>query len=177
MNWWSILKAHPRLVELLGNRDEVIVPLANEEEVIELWNSSNPNDPPFQSRAQKKLDRDYPIDTWFGVVKNIEGEPRLVAVGGYAKRMGKGGKQFAYVGGLRSALKGYGRKIREHYISQLSGIPKIAGFTEMGASRFDSANRPETHEVIPDEVLDYFRNETRYAAWDIKKTNEWMVWV
>ena len=67
--------------------------------------------------------------------------------------------------------------IRDHYVGQLQGIPKIAGFTKKGAERFDSGNRPETHEVIPDEVLDYFRNATRYHAWDIKKTTDWMVWI
>lgn len=177
MTWWNIIKAHPRLVQLLGDEDEKIVQLANEAEVVELFNASNPKVGPYETRAAKGLENDYPIDTFFGVVKRVEGEPRLVAVGGYAKRKGKNGKTFAYVGGLRSALTGYGKMIRDHYVGQLQGIPKIAGFTKKGAERFDSGNRPETHEVIPDEVLDYFRNATRYHAWDIKKTTDWMVWI
>ena len=177
MSWWNIIKAHPRLVQLLGDENEKIVQLANEAEVVELFNASNPQVDPYETRAAKGLENDYPIDTWFGVIARIEGEPRLVSVGGYAKRRGKNGKPFAYVGGLRSAEKGYGSKIRNHYVSKLQGIPKIAGFTKKGAERFDSGNRPETHEVIPDEVLDYFRNATRYHAWDIKKTTDWMVWI
>ena len=89
MSWWNIIKAHPRLVQLLGDKDELIVQLANEAEVVELFNASNPQVDPYETRAAKGLENDYPIDTFFGVVKRVEGEPRLVAVGGYAKRKGK----------------------------------------------------------------------------------------
>ena len=86
MSWWNIIKAHPRLVQLLGDENEKIVQLANEAEVVELFNASNPQVDPYETRAAKGLENDYPIDTWFGVIAKIEGEPRLVSVGGYAKR-------------------------------------------------------------------------------------------
>ena len=64
VNWWDIIKVHPRLVELLGNEDEKIVQLANEAEVVELFNASNPQVDPYETRAAKGLENDYPIDTF-----------------------------------------------------------------------------------------------------------------
>ena len=72
MSWWDIIKAHPRLVQLLGNEDEKIVQLANEAEVVELFNASNPQVDPYETRAAKGLENDYPIDTFFGVVKELK---------------------------------------------------------------------------------------------------------
>ena len=45
----------------------------------------------------------------------------------------------------------------------------------MGALRFveGTPTQPETHEVIPDDVLDYFKNAQRYATWNVMKNNSW----
>jgi len=167
-------------VELLGNASEKLVKLADEEEMIELWNASNPTIP-MQSRDSRGL-QNYPIDEWYGYIKLVEGEPVLGTVGGYAIRQGKGGKPFAYIGGLKGndtpEFKGVPTNIvRPHYIKEVGKIPKISGLTEMGAVRYFEGTQPETHEVIPDDVLDYFRNDQRYTAWNIIKTKTWGVWV
>ena len=170
------------MVELLGNSSEKLVKLANEDEVIELWNASNP-ELQMQSRDSRGLKK-YPIDKWFGYIKTVEGKPVLGAIGGYAIRQGKEGKPFAYIGGIRgNRTKEFNRIpteiVRPAYLKEVEGIPKIAGFTNMGALRFveGTPTQPETHEVIPDDVLDYFKNAQRYATWNVMKNNSWGVWI
>jgi len=182
MSWWNLIKSHPRLLELLGNKKEILVKLSNESEMLELWNASNP-ELQMQSRSSRGLSN-YPIDTWFGLIKKVEGKPVLGAVGGYALRQGKEGKKFAYIGGIRGNrtkhFKGDASgKIRVKYLADLKGIPKIAGYTQMGKDAgFMSGEQPETHEVIPDEVLNFFKTSDRYDnRWDIKKNDSWIVWV
>ena len=182
MSWWTIIKSHPRLVEMIGNSSEKLVKLADEEEMIELWNASNP-ELQMQSRDSRGLQK-YPIDKWFGYIKIVEGKPVLGAVGGYAIRQGKEGKPFAYIGGIKGnktpEFKGIPTEIiRPTYLKEVEGIPKIAGLTNMGSLRFveGTPTQPETHEVIPDDVLEYFRNAQRYATWNVTKSNSWGVWV
>lgn len=183
MDWWTVIKSHPRLVELLGNSSEKLVKLADEEEMIELWNASNP-ELQIDSRASLGIAKTYPIDTWYGLIKKINEKPVLGVIGGYALRSGKNGKKFAYIGGIRNNrtrdFQGPPtQKLRDHYFSKLQGIPKIAGYTENGWRRFgQNANQPETHEIIPDEVLNFFRTSSRYDnRWSIQKNYDWGVWV
>lgn len=183
MSWWNLIKSHPRLLELLGNKKEILVKIESEREVIELWNSSNP-ELTMINRVRMGIP-EYPIDTWFGLIKKVEGKPVLGAIGGYALRQGKGGKKFAYIGGVKGNrtkyFKGEATKIWEKIkvLPELNGIPKIAGYTEIGKKvGLMSSEQPETHEVIPDEVLTFFKESNRYDnRWDIKKNNSWVVWV
>jgi hypothetical protein len=179
MSWWDIIKDHPRLVELLGKKSQVLVKFKDEKEVIELWNASNPT-LQMQTRDSRGLGY-YPIDTWYGVIKKVNGKPILGAIGGYAIRQGKGGKKFAFIGGIRGnrtrEFKGIPTNVvREKYLGDLKGIPKIAGYTDMGAIRFATGEQPAEHEVIPDEVLNSFRNDERYKDWRITKQLDWFVW-
>lgn len=170
---FMIRKFHPRLKEILRNEEKKIVQLGNEKQMKEMWDASNP-DTPHKMRSDS-IDIDYPIDNWFGAIVNENGKARLVSVVGNSVERGKEGKSFAYFGGGKTHpdYRGSGifREVRDKALVPIRGMPRIAGFTGMRKVSGITLDTPETHEVIPDDVLDSFRERYENSVWGISK---WM---
>lgn len=149
----------------------------------EMWDASNP-DMPHQLRSEGGL---YPIDDWYGAIvdydengeKYADGRRRLVAVTGNSIQMGKDNQTFAYIGGSKThpsyRKKGLMGGIRQKNLQAVGDIPKIASYSTSGQAAFSANEMPETHEVIPDSVLEEMnervRNVESAAGWSIVK---WM---
>ena len=173
--WFDTLKFTPRLKELLGDKEEVIIDLGpSESKVQEMWNASNPDTPYIMRNVRNKGTSEYPVDNWYGAIINENGKARLVAISGFAVRQGKEGKEFAYKGGTWSVVRGYGKRTRVKAIGNKPIIPTISGFTPDGDG-YNTRPRftPPEHEVIPDEVIQHFKDnyESGGKSWSISK---WM---
>jgi len=175
-----IRKFHPRLKEMLKDGDKKIVQLGSEQQMKEMWDASNP-DIPHEMRSTA-IDIDYPIDNWFGAVVNENGKARLVSVVGNSIETGKEGKPYAYFGGAKThpdyrkggnknVKGGLFREVRDKALDPIRGMPRIAGFTGIRRASGINLDTPEKHEVIPDEVLDSFRQRYENSVWGISK---WM---
>lgn len=175
-----VRKFHPRLRELSQGKDENVVQIGSEEQMKELWDASNP-DMPHEMRSTA-IDIDYPLDNWFGMVVREGEKSRLVTVVGNAIRSGKEGQPYAYLGGAkthsdygRGSLKrpegGLMRNVREKALDSIRGMPRIAGFTANRKKKGIVITTPQTHEIIPDRVLDSFRQRYNDNSWGVAK---WM---
>ena len=169
MSWFDTLKFHPELRRLADGEKLKVIALGSEQQMKEMWDASNPDDI-YEMRSGTHLE-DYPIDEWFGVIVQQGDKYRLVARSGFAVRQGKDGKEYAYKGGTKVSVHGkkYGGTVRDKANEPIEGIPTIAGYLE-GGKRWMTDNRPDQHEVIPDEVIAHFK-EHYGEDWDIKK---WM---
>ena len=168
MDWFNTLKFHPELRRLSGKEPKKVIGLGSDEsKVKEMWDASNP-DSPHTLRSQKDSTANYPVDNWFGVIIEQDGKYRLVAISGFSVREGKDGKKFAYKGGTKSSVKGYGTTARDKAIDNKPSIPTIAGYTAQGKQYMTGDIAPSEHEVIPDEVLEHFRQHYG-TTWDITK--------
>lgn len=169
LSWFDTLKFHPELRRLAGGENLKVIALGNDENKMkEMWDASNP-DNPHSLRDDKARTAEYPVDEWFGVIVEQGDKYRLVAVSGFAVRQGKNGKEYAYKGGTKTSVdgKGYGAMAREKATENKPNVPTIAGYTQAGA-KWLSGDKPEQHEVIPDEVIAHF-NEHYGQNWDITK--------
>ena len=167
LKWWDIIKFHPDLRRLAGNEKIKVIQLGDEESMKELWDASNP-DMPHTFRSKNKWL--YPIDNWYGTIVNYDenkkqypnGKRRLVSVTGHAIRRGKNGKEFAYLGGTKThpdyRKQGLLREARNKNHNAIGNRPKIAGLSGMGKASFNEDKRPTSHEIIPDDVIE-FMNE------------------
>ena len=167
-----------------------------EEQVMDLWNKSNQGVPrrdtgerytyDFEPRGDKQSTSKYPITRWFGVIhwqKIPKNDPlyedsengkraRLIALSGFGD--GENGK-FGYLGGTRVSedyqKKGFGGKVKRRRDSINPHKIAISGYKQKGWEAFVSDGKveikqPETHSVIPKEVLDHFR-ESYGKKWTI----------
>jgi len=166
---YLIKKFHPRLKQILQDRDKVAIQLGSEEDMKELWDASNPDMP------HKLRNNSYPIDNWFGVIVNENGKARLVSVTGHAIRTGKEGKPFAYIGGNKTHPNYQGRRlmseIRNKNLEMVGGIPKVASYTSEGKRRFKKpmVSEPQEHEVVPDNVIQEMQRRVR----ELPNTDTW----
>ena len=151
-----------RLEQMLGSNDKVTLKLGSEQTVKRLWDASHVDK--YEIR-EGELSRGYPINEWFGVIVRDNGIPKLVSVVGYSLQTGKNGKKFAFVGGGKThpdfTGKGYMREARSKSLSELKGIDKIAGFSAQRRRSNIDLQKPETHDVIPDSVLDFMRGRIK----------------
>lgn len=169
LSWFNTLKFHPELRRLAGGESLKVIALGNDElGMKEMWDASNP-DMPHELRDSKTRTAEYPVDEWFGVIVEQGDKYRLVAVSGFAVRQGKSGKEYAYKGGTKTSIpkKGYGQMARDKALDNKPSIPTITGYTQSGA-KWITGNKPEQHEVIPDEVIAHF-NEHYGENWDVTK--------
>tara|TARA_S200002703_G_scaffold115267_1_gene100845 strand:+ start:414 stop:947 length:534 start_codon:yes stop_codon:yes gene_type:complete len=153
-----IRKYHPKLKRMLRDEKKVSVQLGSENDMKELWDASNP-DLPHELRTGEFS---YPIEEWFGTIVNDEGKARLVSVTGHTIRNGKENQPYALVGGNKThpefIRRGLMTGAREKNLSIIDNMPKIAGYTSQGKASFSSEQQPDSHPVIPDEELDFFRD-------------------
>ena len=153
-----IRKYHPKLKRMLRDEEKVSVQLGSENDMKELWDASNP-DLPHELRTGEFS---YPIEEWFGTIVNDEGKARLVSVTGHTIRNGKENQPYALVGGNKThpefIRRGLMTGAREKNLSIIDNMPKIAGYTSQGKASFSSEQQPDSHPVIPDEELDFFRD-------------------
>tara|TARA_R110002074_G_scaffold177154_1_gene340774 strand:- start:118 stop:651 length:534 start_codon:yes stop_codon:yes gene_type:complete len=153
-----IRKYHPKLKRMLRDEEKVSVQLGSENNMKELWDASNP-DLPHELRTGELS---YPIEEWFGTIVNDEGKARLVSVTGHTIRNGKENQPYALVGGNKTHPEFIRRRLmagaREKNLSIISNMPKIAGYTSQGKASFSSEEQPDSHPIIPDEELDFFRD-------------------
>ncbi len=166
MKWWNIIKFHPDLRRLAGDEKIKVVQLGDENSMKELWDASNPDMPHTLRSKNKWL---YPIDNWYGTIVNYDenkkqypnGKRRLVSVIGHSIRKGKKGKEFAFVGGTKTnpfyRRQGLMSGARDKNIQAIGARPKIAGYTSMGRSSFSEEKKPTSHEIIPDEVIEFMK--------------------
>ena len=169
MNWFDTLKFHPELRRLSGGEELKVIALGNDEsKVKEMWDVSNPDDL-YELRGSKTRTAEYPVDEWFGVIIQQGDKHRLVAISGFAVRQGKEGKEYAYKGGTKVSVGGkkYGQMARDKAIDNKPSVPTISGYTRAGA-KWRTGTQPETDEVIPDAVLEHFR-EHYTNNWDVQK--------
>ena len=174
MIWQSVLKFTPELQRLASDNDKTIIQLGNETQMKEMWDASNP-DMPHSMRSENKWL--YPIDNWYGVIVDEDGKKRLVSVVGNSIQTGKDGKQFAFFGGAKThpdyAGKGLMRGAREKALSSIEGIPRIAGFTTQRKKKGVELKKPTTHEIIPDEILEFMSERINHLEnvddWGISK--------
>ena len=169
MNWFDALKFHPELRRLSGGEELKVIALGNDEsKVKEMWDVSNPDDI-YELRDSNARTAEYPVDEWFGVIIQQGDKHRLVAISGFAVRQGKGGKKYAYKGGTKSSVDGkkYGKRARIKAIKFKPEVPTISGYTRAGA-KWKKGTQPEVDEVIPDAVLEHFR-EHYGNNWDVQK--------
>ena len=179
MGWQDILKLTPKLKKLAGDKDFTVTYIGDEAQMKEMWDASNP-DSPHELRSSVPRFAKYPIEEWYGVIIDVEGNKKLVSVSGFTIKQGKEGKDFAYVGGTKTAAghtgKKYAKTVREKTWSLLENIPKINGITKitMQSTSFMPSNSeaPSSHPVIPDEVIGHFR--TNYK--DLWGINKWVDW-
>jgi len=166
MDWFDTLKFHPRLRELSGGQKLNVIQLGNEQQMKEMWDASNP-DEPIPLRESVPHLRNYPIDTWFGVIREEEDKYKLVAVSGFKDMQGK----FAYKGGTRRVAspkyKGDGEEARDKAVESKPKIPTIAGYKGAG-KRWMTDNKVNLDEAIPEEVIQHFK-DTYDNDWDITK--------
>lgn len=163
-----------KLAQLLGSEDIVAVKVGSEKNVEELWNASH--DDKYELRGSSKWK--YPIDEWFGVIVNDEGVPKLVSIVGYSLQDGKGGKKFAFVGGAKThpnfTGRGYMRKVRDVALSELQGIVKVGGFSTQRKKSNIGLQKPETHDVVPDEIIEFMKERIDHLPnvddWGIYKS-------
>ena len=169
MNWFDTLKFHPELRRLSGGEELKVIALGNDEsKVKEMWDVSNPDDL-YELRGSKTRTAEYPVDEWFGVIIQQGDKHRLVAISGFAVRQGKEGKEYAYKGGTKASVlgEGYGLMARDKAIDNKPPVPTISGYTTAG-SQWKTGTQPEVDEVIPDAVLEHFR-EHYGNNWDVQK--------
>ena len=180
MGWFNILKFQPELKRLLEealDRGEEMYNgfLTNdEEELKDMWNSSNP-DEPYETRAQKGVQSFYPIEEWYGVIVKEKGKARLVAVAGFSIKSGKQGKKYAVMGGSRRSkgnkYRGFGGIAKQKPDELTKQYPKIVGYTPLGGkiSEGQYDEKPfKSHPVIPDNILKAF--DERYENWGVGTT-------
>lgn len=180
MGWFDILKFNPELKRLLENaldRGEEMYNgfLTNdEEELRDMWNSSNPNQP-YETRAQKGVQGFYPIEEWYGVIVKEGDKAKLVAIAGFSIKSGKQNKKYAVMGGnLRNSdnkYRGFGKIAKSKPDELTRQYPRIAGYKGKGIThRMGQYNEApvKSHPVIPDDVLKAF-NE-RYENWGVGTT-------
>jgi hypothetical protein len=176
MSWFDVLKFHPDL-RRLSQTDTTFIQLGNEQEMKDMWDASNP-DMPHEMRSQDKWK--YPIEDWYGAIVDFDEDGnkypekrRLVSVVGNAVRSGKEGKQFAYLGGGKThpayTGKGLMRGAREKAIESVQNMPRVAGFSSMRTKRGISTEKPTSHEVIPDEVLEFMEERMEH----LPDVNDW----
>lgn len=165
-----IRKFHPDLRELSQGKDENTVQIGDEAQMKELWDASNP-DVPHEMRSNNEWV--YPVENWFGTILREGKKSRLVSVIGYSVRSGKEGQPFAYFGGAKTHSdyegKGLMRNARDKALEQIEGMPRIAGYSVERKKTGLAIDRPETHEVIPDDVLEFFRERINH----LPKVNDW----
>ena len=169
MNWFDTLKFHPELRRLSGGEELKVIALGDDEsKVKEMWDVSNPYDL-YELRGSKTRTAEYPVDEWFGVIIQQGDKHRLVAISGFAVRQGKEGKEYAYKGGTKASVlgEGYGLMARDKAIDNKPSVPTISGYTTAG-SQWKTGTQPEVDEVIPDAVLEHFR-EHYGNNWDVQK--------
>jgi len=169
MSWFDTLKFHPELRRLSGGEELKVIALGDDEsKVKEMWDVSNPDDL-YELRDSNARTAEYPVDEWFGVIIQQGDKHRLVAISGFAVRQGKEGKEYAYKGGTKASVlgEGYGLMARDKAIDNKPSVPTIAGYTTAG-SKWKTGTQPETDEVIPDAVLEHFR-EHYEDNWDVQK--------
>ena len=171
-----VRKFHPRLRELSQGKDENAVQIGSEEQMKELWDASNP-DVPHEMRSNDEWK--YPVENWFGMVVREGEKSRLVTVVGNAVRTGNEGQPYAYFGGAKTHTdyrgKGLMREVREKALDPIRGMPRIAGFTTMRQKSGLTLDKPETHEIIPDDVLAFMNERIKHLDnvddWGVAK---WM---
>ena len=165
-----ISKFHPDLRELSQGKDENTVQIGDEERMKELWDASNP-DVPHEMRSNNEWS--YPVENWFGTILREGEKSRLVSVVGNAVRSGKEGQPFAYFGGAKTHSdyegKGLMRNARDKALGPIEGMPRIAGYSKQRKKSGLSIDRPETHEIIPDDVLTFFRERMNH----LPEVNDW----
>ncbi len=169
MSWFDTLKFHPELRRLSGGEELKVIALGDDEsKVKEMWDVSNPDDL-YELRDSNARTAEYPVDEWFGVIIQQGDKHRLVAISGFAVRQGKEGKEYAYKGGTKASVlgEGYGLMARDKAIDNKPSVPTISGYTTAG-SKWKTGTQPETDEVIPDAVLEHFR-EHYEDNWDVQK--------
>lgn len=177
MSWFEILKFHPNL-RRLSQGETTIIQLGNESEMKEMWDASNP-DMKHEMRSQNQWK--YPIDDWYGAIvdydedgnKYEDGKRRLVSVVGNSVQSGKGGKKFAFLGGGKThpayTGKGLMRASREKAIEPIRSIPRVAGFSSMRTKSGISTDKPQSDEVIPDEILQFMNERMEH----LPNVNDW----
>ena len=179
-NWWAIIKFHPDLRRLAGDAKVKTIQVGDEKSMKELWDASNP-DMPHTLRSDDKWK--YPIEDWYGTIVNYDEDgkvypddkKRLVAVTGNAIREGKNGKSFAFIGGNKThpsyRRQNLMKDTRDKNILAVGTRPKIAGYTQMGKDAFSEDKKPTSHEIIPDEVLEFMneriKNLPNVVSWGI----------
>jgi len=179
-----IRKFHPRLRDLSQGQEQVDVQIGSEEDMKELWDASNPD---MEHEMRSEDEWKYPVENWFGTIvqetkegdKDKEGdkEPksRLVSVVGHAVREGKENQPYAYFGGAKTHPdyrgKGLMRGIREKALQGISGMPRIAGFSTMRRKSGLTLDKPETHEIIPDDVLAFMNERIKH----LENVDDWGV--
>ncbi len=172
-----IRKFHPDLRELSQGKDENIVQIGDEAQMKELWDASNP-DVPHEMRSNNEWV--YPVENWFGTILREGKKSRLVSVIGHSVRTGKEGQSYAMFGGAKThsdyskgSLKrpdgGLMRNTAGKALEQIEGMPRIAGYSVERKKSGLAIDRPETHEVIPDDVLEFFRERINH----LPKVNDW----
>ena len=173
MNWENTLKFHPNLRRLADSDEEeatgqkiTVIQLGNEQQMKEMWDASNP-DEPIPLRESVSHLRNYPIDTWFGVIREEGDKYKLVAVSGFKVV----GEKYAYKGGTRRIAspkyKGDGERARDKAIELKPKMPTIAGYKGAG-KRWMTDNKVNLDEAIPEEVIQHFK-DTYDNDWDITK--------
>jgi hypothetical protein len=170
MNWEVVLKFSPELRRLAGDEDKTVIQLGDETQMKEMWDASNP-DMPHEMRSENQWS--YPIEDWYGTIVDENGKKRLAAVVGNAVRTGKEEKQYAFFGGAKTHPdyrgKGLMRETREKALSPISELPRIAGFSSMRSKKGLKLEKPTTHEVIPDEVLQLMNERIKH----LENINDW----
>lgn len=167
-------------IELTGEESEkenetAVIQLGDEERMKELWDASNP-DMPHEMRSNDSWK--YPVENWFGVIVNEKGKGRLVTIVGNAVREGKNSQPYAYFGGGETHPDYRGKRlfrggVREKALDPIRGMPRIAGFTNMRQKSGLTLDKPETHEIIPDDVLAFMDERIKHLDtvddWGVSK--------
>lgn len=165
-----IRKFHPDLRELSQGKDKNTVQIGDEEQMKELWDASNP-DVPHEMRSNNKWS--YPVENWFGTILREGKKSRLVSVIGHSVRTGKEGQSYAMFGGAKTHSdyggEGLMRNTAGKALEQIEGMPRIAGYSVERKKSGLAIDRPETHEVIPDDVLGFFRERIEH----LPEVNDW----
>tara|TARA_B100000287_G_scaffold200494_1_gene189329 strand:- start:165 stop:704 length:540 start_codon:yes stop_codon:yes gene_type:complete len=171
-----IRKFHPRLRDLAQGQEQADVQIGSEEDMKELWDASNPD---MEHEMRSDNEWSYPVDNWFGTIVQEGDKSRLVSVIGHAVREGKENQPYAYFGGAKTHPdyrgRGLMRGIREKALQGISGMPRIAGFSNMRRKSGLTLDKPETHEIIPDDVLAFMDERIKHLDnvddWGVAK---WM---
>ena len=169
-----IRKFHPDLRALSQGKDAITVQIGDEAQMKELWDASNP-DMPHEMRSNDRWK--YPVESWFGHIRREGKKSRLVSVVGNAVRTGKDGQPYAYFGGAKTHpdYRGGGvfREVRAKALEPIEGMPRIAGFSTMRTKSGLQLDKPETHEIIPDDVLAFMNERIKHLDdvddWGVSK--------